>query len=461
ELRATEDALRLADAANDALRLGVAYGALGKYHEPRDADRAFACYQDSAEFLRQAGIGDAADGDADVVVAYVNTLVKLAWLYLLRNDPRAQAVLERAEALRERCAGAPDAVAMLEQVWGEYWRRSGDFKRALEHKHRALLVYERLGDRQSVLKTYTNLSLIYGDAKDFARAIDYSQRVLDLAARLQVEPETVASTLLNLGAAYFRQGKHDAAIDAYRRALELAQQARLPVLAGRAHYNLAEAHYRRFQALDDAEDERLGDAHTAAALALPPDDGDAASADQTRQLKAQILGPRDHEFADRLLPGEFAAHFEAMAKIQRQRAALALPLAAPERAAAHLAIAAAYLEISVEEREAAVALIHKHGLGARFDAELQALQQVFGRALSREQQLAARWREATAGLLPAERAQALLQHLLQTGSINKSGYAQLCGTGLATASKHLGQLAERGALQQSGRGPSTRYRLPD
>jgi hypothetical protein len=233
------------------------------------------------------------------------------------------------------------------------------------------------------------------------------------------------------------------------------------VHAGRAHYNLAEAHYRRFQALDDAEDERLGDAHTAAALALPPDDGDAASADQTRQLKAQILGPRDHEFADRLLPGEFAAHFEAMSKIQRQRAALALPLAAPERAAAHLAIARAYLEISVEEREAAVALIHKHGLGARFDAELQALQQVFTRALSREEQLAARFREAVAGLLQAERAQALLQHLLQDGSISKSGYAQLCGTGLATASKHLGQLAERGALQRSGSGPSTRYRLPD
>ena len=67
----------------------------------------------------------------------------------------------------------------------------------------------------------------------------------------------------------------------------------------------------------------------------------------------------------------------------------------------------------------------------------------------------------TAGLLSPSRAEALLDHLLHAGSINKSGYAQLCGTGLATASKHLAQLALSGALQQTGRGPSTRYRLPD
>ncbi len=461
ERQAYEEALRLASSTDDKLMLGIVYGALGKFNEARDADQAFACYQESAEFLRQAGLPDAPTAaDAIVLEAYVNTLVKLAWLYVLRNDPRSKAVLDRAEALREHCLQAADVMAMLEQTWGEYWRRSGDLRRALEHKHHALHIYERLGDQQSILKTYGNLSLIYGDAKDFSRAIDYSQRVLDMAERFAVEPETVAATHQHLGATYFWQGKYDQAILHYQQALDISQQAKLRVFVGRAHYNLAEAYYKRFQALDRADDEQRGDAHTAAALAAWPDGGDPAPVEATRNLKSDILGPRDNQFYDRLLPGEFAAHFSEMSEVQRQRAALAVAPATPEQILAHLAIARSYLEISVKEREAAVALIDKHGLGQRFAPELLRLRQTFDRALSREQLLAEQWRQSTAPLLQPAHAALLLQHVLSAGSINKSGYAQLCGVGLATASKHLAALASRGLLEQIGRGPSTRYRLP-
>jgi tetratricopeptide (TPR) repeat protein len=460
ERQAYDEALRLASHADDKLMLGTVYGALGKFHESRDADRAFACYQDSADFLRQAGEpGDGPGGDTGVLEVTIHTLVKLAWLYVLRNDPRARPLLDRAEALRESCPQAVELLAMLEQGWGEFWRRSGELRRALEHKHRALQIYERLGDREAILKTYANLGLVYGDARDYTRAIDYSRRVLDLATRLTVEPETVAATHLNLGAAYFWQGKHDSAIDHYQQALAIAQPARLRVLVGRAHYNLAEAYYKRFQALDHVDDERRGDAHTAAALASWPDGSDASAAEATRALKGQILGPRDPDFVDRLLPGEFAAHFGEMSEVQRHRAALALPLAPADGIASHLAIARAYLDVAVKEREAAVALIHKHGLGDAFDAELAALHDRFERQQSREQHLAAAWRTASDGLLSAQRCHELLQHLLQQGSINKSGYAALCGVGGATASKQLVQLTERGLLVQTGKGPSTRYRL--
>lgn len=462
ERQAFDDALRLAVGADDQLMLGIVYGALGKFNEARDADRAFACYQESAEFLRRAGLRrDSGALDADVLEASIHTLVKLAWLYVLRNDPRSRALLDRADELREHCPQAVELLAMLEQTWGEYWRRAGELRRALEHKHRALQIYERLGDRQAILKTYGNLALLYGDAKDFARAIDYSQRVLDMAGRFSVEPETVAATRLNLGAAYFWQGKYDAAIEHYGQALTISRQASLRVLVGRAHYNLAEAYYKRFQALDHADDERRGDAHTAAALAAWPDGSDPAAAEATRKLKGEILGPRDHVFYDRLLPGEFAAHFGEMSDVQRHRATLALAPDPAERIAAHLAIARAYLEITVKEREAALALIHKHGLGTRFAGDLGGLHDAFERELSREQQLAAAWREATADLLTPERCTALLQHLLRRDSVNKSTFAELSGIGGATASKQLGQLTERGLLRQTGKGPSTRYVLAD
>ena len=138
-----------------------------------------------------------------LVDEYVDALVRLGWLYVLRNDPRSRAALDRADGLRARHTLVLPTLAMLEQTWGEYWRRAGELPRALEHKHRALNLYERAADVQAVLKTCCNLSLIYGEIKDHARAIAYSQRVLDLAESTAIEPELVASTRLNLGAAHF------------------------------------------------------------------------------------------------------------------------------------------------------------------------------------------------------------------------------------------------------------------
>ena len=117
--------------------------------------------------------------------------------------------------------------------------------------------------------------------------------------------------------------------------------------------------------------------------------------------------------------------------------------------------------IPQEGVEAALALIHKHGLREAFDDEFAQLKQTFNRELTREQRLAAQWKQTTADLLNDERRSAALAELLSSGSINKSTYALVCGLGLATASKHLGLLAERGLLVQTGKGPSTRYQLPD
>lgn len=446
-----EQALRIAADADDALMVGIVYGELGKFHEPRDGDRAFACYEDSAEHLRRAAGEDAAR-------AHAATLVRLAWLHVLRNDPRSRAVLDRAQQLRLERELPPDVIAMLEQAWGEYWRRAGELRRALEHKHRALNLYERLGDERSVLATYTNLGPIYGQLKEFDRAIEYAERVLDAAGRLSIEPEILCSVRLNLGATYFWQGRLDLAIAQYEAALQTARAAGLALHTWRAHFNLAEAHYKRFQATRDAADERRGDAHSAAALAGA---SDADRSDATRSLKAEVLGADSGANPDRLLPQEFAAHFDEMAEVQRQRALLAVPIEPSAHVRAHLAIARAYLAIAAKEREAALAMIHKHGLGQMFSEDFAQLRSTFERGLTREQRLGAQWKQVASDLLDDARRAPVLAALLQAGTLSKSGYAHASGLGLATASKHLGELAARGLLVQSGKGPATRYRLPD
>ena len=470
ESQSLEQALRVANSQRSPLLLGLAYAALGKFHEPRDADRAFACYEDSAEFLRRAesDAAMAADNPADradevqagvtteVAVAYTGTLVRLAWLYVLRNDPRSRAVLDRAQERRAQSELPSEVLAMLEQTWGEYWRRAGELRRALEHKHRALNLYERLGDSRSVLITYLNLSPIYGQLNDFERATEYALRVIRVGQTMSLEPEMLSSVHLNLGATYFWQGRYQLAITEYQTALSHATQAGLALHTWRAHYNLAEAYYKRFAASQEPADELQGDAHAAAALASGPE---ADHGHATHKLKAYVLGQESAANPDRLLPQEFAAHFDEMADVQRQRAILAVPIEPQLHVRARLAIARDYLAMAAKEREAAQTLVAKHGLSEAFTAEFEALHSTFTRELTRQQRVAQRWRDAARDLLPDERRAAVLAEVLAAGAISKSRYAQVAGVALATASKHLGTLAGRGLLLQSGKGPSTRYAL--
>jgi tetratricopeptide (TPR) repeat protein len=456
-LAAYDSALQIGYAKSDRLLQGIAYGALGKFHEARDADRAFACYQDSAEFLRDVHPG----GDAVVVEHYLTTLVRLAWLYLLRNDDRSKAVLDRAEALRAATRPPEDVLGMLEQSWGEYWGRSGGLQQSLEHRQRALNIFERIGDERSVLTTSLNLIQVYAELKQFDRAIEYSNRVLRVAATGVVEPAIVVSTHLNLGATYFLQGAFGAAIGHYEIALHRSLSAGLRLHAFRARYNLAEAHYRRFRERAQAHDEVAGDAYVEQAVASPTSEGSPAALESARRLKGDVLGTGIEPAPDRLQPSERTVYSSEMEQIQRWREVLSIPSAPEVHVEAHLAIATAYLQMSVTERDVARQLIERHQMHARFASELDRLRETFDRTLTGEERVRSHWLASCADLMDDTRVMGIVARMVRDGSINKSGYADLCGVSPATASKHLAMLTERGLLQQTGKGPSTRYRLLD
>ncbi|HEY6512792.1 MAG TPA: hypothetical protein VI032_12470 [Burkholderiaceae bacterium] len=458
ELAALERAQQVATAAGDSLLLGAAYGALGRFHESRDADRAFACYEDSARYLQQAGAGEP---DGAAVAPYMTTLVRLAWMHVLRNHPQSKAMLERADRLRHAQRVPEELVGMLEQSWGEYWRSAGDHQRALQAKHRALNVYERLGDQRSILVTYLNLITLHGEARELDKAVAYATRVFEVARKSVVEPSILVSTHGNLGAAHVWAGDYASAIGDYQQALDLALRANLRLHANRTRYNLANAYYRRFLEARDAELERLGDEQLGLFFGAPASESTPALTESARNLKAEVLGAEPEKPVDRLLTDEAAEHLDEMSEIRRQRNVLQGNAAVVARARAHLSIARAYLAISVKEREAAKKLVEQHGLGGEFVAELGQLRETFDRQLSREQRVLAGWKQGAADMLDDTRRAALVERLLRDGSINKSAYAELGNVSPATASKHLAALTQRGLLQQAGKGPSTRYLLAD
>ncbi|HYJ99975.1 MAG TPA: hypothetical protein VEX14_18060, partial [Burkholderiaceae bacterium] len=201
------------------------------------------------------------------------------------------------------------------------------------------------------------------------------------------------------------------------------------------------------------------DLHVDAVLHAPLAESSPALLELARKLKTDVLGQLEEMEKDRLIPQESAIHLDEMAEIQRQRAVLAVPISPEAHVRARLAIARAYLDLSMKERESALDLIQRHGLAASFTQELGALRTAFDRELTREQTLLGAWHAGAADLLPEASRLALIEWLLRRDSINKSAYAELCHVSPATASKHLSALTERGLLQQTGKGPSTRYLL--
>jgi hypothetical protein len=309
--------------------------------------------------------------------------------------------------------------------------------------------------------THVNLITLYGMAKDLARASQCAQRVLDAARRSMVEPGIVVNAHGNLGVAYSLGERHDLALQEFQLALQAAEAASMPLQAHRSRFNMASACFRRFVETGDPMFERLGDEQVAALKAVPQTELTPALITEIEGLKSEVLGAVPERHVQTLLAEESAIHPPEMAEIERLRSRLSADQEPGNQVETYLSIARLYLGIAEKERRRAAEIAQSQGLADRFGARLREVAQAMTGQLGPADRLAARWKPASADLLDDGRRERLLAHLLREGAINKSGYAELCGVSPATASKHLATLAERALLTQTGKGPSTRYVLPE
>jgi hypothetical protein len=389
----------------------------------------------------------------------LRSLLRLAWLYALRQHPRTRQTLEQADRLAAAIAlGARDR-ALLDDAWAEYRRLAGDHAQAIELRQRALLGFEEAGDRRQVLATLLNLVLSYGHAQDSARALATAERFFALAQAGDVEPEMLVNAHGNVGIVHFLRGDLGLAEQHYRQALQCALAADLRLHAHRNRYNLAEALYQRAARGGDAQAQAQADQFVQELLAAPPSEATEPLQALARTLRSEVLAPAAASLRDQLRSEESAAHFEASAEIERQRALLAQPLPAASQLQARLRIAEAYLAMAAGERDQALALAARHGLQAQAAAQAAGLWRSFARAQPRELALAAHWARAAGELLDDTRRLALATRLLRDGTLSKASYGEAAGVAPATASRHLGLLVARGLLQAHGRGPATRYRI--
>ncbi len=460
ELAACQAALRLAEASRSELMRGEAFFALGRCHEARDGERSRSCYVDSLRHLAAA----AAVGEAPAAEVSATRLQTLAWLALAqvrRNEPAARETLDEAEALMAGVGATDDLRALLAQARGAYWRISGEPERAREAWMLALNVFERLGDQRSVLATNSNLMLLYAEARDLARLEASAQRIFAVAARQTLEPAILIGAHGNLGYGYSLAERYDQAIVHYRNTVAIADAARSATEGNRARCNLADACYYQFLKTGDPALEREADELVAQVLNAPETTVTPTLLETARGLKSYVLGHLPQQSVDHVLDDEAAAHLEEVAAIQRHREAIAAGAAGRDKLLAQLGIARAYLEIADRERQAAFALAEGLKLADDLAPELDGLRAYLGGGRTGPGALTEQWRHAAGDLLDAARCRAVAERLLRDGVLGKSSYGDAAGVAPATASKHLAQLMQRGLLVQTGRGPATRYRLPD
>ncbi len=449
-------ALREASAANDDLALARVYAAQAKAIETRDVDRATVDFRASLERYDRL-CEDPVRATRGQQAERINVMIRLAWIYIKRNDPRAQIIVEQCEGYADVVASELETLASLAQARAELSRRSGNIQDAVESNLKALQYFERTSNDSQILKVTGTVVLLYGELRNLELAIVYANKIFSDASTRYVEPYTVAATHLNLGIAYFWSERLHDAILSYEHALRIATDANLRPLMARAHYNLAEAFYRRFQQTKDDSDERFGDSHAGLSQAFWEQSNDRVAAEATRNLKRAALGEQAHLIYDRMLPEELAIHFDEMHRIQSQRLVYERAKGAEDKALAQLKIARQYVDIAVKERERALTLVARIPANPAITAQLKGINTAFHRSLSREESLSEHWRQTSADIIASDKLPAVISHIADFGQIKKAQYAALASVSPATASKHLALLAKRGLLVRTNRGRSTAF----
>jgi CHAT domain-containing protein/uncharacterized protein HemY len=119
------------------------------------------------------------------------------------------------EELGDRRAQAWDLAAL-----GDVHYRQSHFTQALTYYQRATVLWEEIRDWRGLAGGFERTARTYYDARDYRQALEYYQRAEKL--RGETQPAFLASTLGNLGRVYAKLGDAGKALDYGQRAVEVA-----------------------------------------------------------------------------------------------------------------------------------------------------------------------------------------------------------------------------------------------
>jgi len=205
-------------------------------------DEALTNLLSGRDLLADSDSDDGVDESAQLAVVYGTVLLALG----LSDD----AVTEAQTALNELqgASANPRIAADLHDLIGKVHFFRGDFAKSLEQFQSALELRKTCSDERGVIKSYSNLAVVYGEQNRYAEAQQASRAALEVAEQMG---DTVALAILytNMAADYVDQGAYDQAIDFHKRSLALYEKTGNVQKLSVAHHNLGDA-YRRIGCFD-------------------------------------------------------------------------------------------------------------------------------------------------------------------------------------------------------------------
>lgn len=122
---------------------------------------------------------------------------------------------ERAKFLKSRASA-------LNNI-GIVFQDRGDFAKAIDFYNRSLDIKKEIGNKKGIAISLNNIGGIYSDQGNYAKAVDYLNQSLKLDAEIG-DKYGMANTLNNLGNIYQSQDNNTKAIEFYSRSAEIANE---------------------------------------------------------------------------------------------------------------------------------------------------------------------------------------------------------------------------------------------
>ena len=150
------------------------------------------------------------------------------FLYQNVKYKEAESVGLRLIALREELFGkehpsTADAYTMI----GVAYNEQGDYAKALEYYGKALDIQERvLGhDHPNSARSYNNIGVVYGKQGNYPKALEYLEKALDIDERvLGPDNPSTATSYGNIGLVYHNQGDYAKALEYHGKALDIQER---------------------------------------------------------------------------------------------------------------------------------------------------------------------------------------------------------------------------------------------
>jgi tetratricopeptide (TPR) repeat protein len=183
-------------------------------------------------------LGELADSQAQAEIARV--LNDLAWIHLVRgNFDQARAACE-ASLTYARSINALGELAAAENTLGGIYYRQNEWKLALHHTTRAMILREQMGYTWGVASTLSNLGVLAVSAGQWSKARSFFER--SLAQRQELgDVEGIAIGHNNLGTLARDQGELELAEAHFRQSLAAAAPFKIAYHITNANLGLAQA----------------------------------------------------------------------------------------------------------------------------------------------------------------------------------------------------------------------------